>query len=249
MATPERFVSSGDLPGRARVQQVVDHAHTLFAPERGGSLSTVYPALAGADPEAFGLAVVSATGDASWPVTREVPFTIMSVAKPFVFALVGEQVGVEQVRRRVGVNATGMAFNSAYAIERDPPAAPTRWSTRARSPPPACAPGRDLEDRWSRLHEGLSRFAGHALPMDEATLESARATNHRNRGLANMMTSLGTLGGDPADAVDLYTRQSCLAVTARGSRRHGRDPRRRRHQPAHPRAASSTRRPPMPRSR
>ena len=58
------------------------------------------------------------------------------------------------------------------------------------------------------------RFAGRELHLDDATLESARATNHRNRALANLLTSLGALEGDPADAVELYTRQSCLAVSA-----------------------------------
>jgi glutaminase len=50
--------------------------------------------------------------------------------------------------------------------------------------------------------------------MDDATLASARATNHRNRGLANLLAGLGALDGEPTDAVELYTRQSCLAVTA-----------------------------------
>ena len=42
----------------------------------------------------------------------------MSVAKPFVFALVCEACGAEDVRQRLGVNATGLAFNSVAAIER-----------------------------------------------------------------------------------------------------------------------------------
>ena len=36
----------------------------------------------------------------------------MSVSKPFIFALVCEALGVEEVREKVGVNATGLAFNS-----------------------------------------------------------------------------------------------------------------------------------------
>ena len=214
MATPERFVSSGTLPGRLRVQQVVDDAHARYAAESGGSLSGVYPALAAADPEAFGLAVVSVTGDRVTSGDADAPFTIMSVAKPFVFALVGEAVGVQEVRRRVGVNATGLAFNSAYAVEREPSGRTNPMVNPGAIATTGLWPGRDLEDRWTRLHEGLSRFAGHPLPMDEATLESARNTNYRNRGLANLLVGLGALGGDPLDAVELYTRQSCLAVTA-----------------------------------
>jgi glutaminase len=36
----------------------------------------------------------------------------MSVAKPFVFALACTALGPEELRRRIGVNATGLPFNS-----------------------------------------------------------------------------------------------------------------------------------------
>jgi glutaminase len=43
---------------------------------------------------------------------RIVEFAIMSVAKPFVFALACTALGPEELRRRIGVNATGLPFNS-----------------------------------------------------------------------------------------------------------------------------------------
>ena len=42
----------------------------------------------------------------------------MSVAKPFVFALVCQVLGAEPVRQKLGVNATGLAFNSLTPVER-----------------------------------------------------------------------------------------------------------------------------------
>jgi glutaminase len=42
-----------------------------------------------------------------------------------------------------------------------------------------------------------------------------------NRSIANLLESRGALSGDPADAVDFYTRQSALAVTARDIARMG----------------------------
>ena len=138
----------------------------------------------------------------------------MSVAKPFVFALACEAIGIEAVRRRVGVNATGMAFNSAYAVERAPGG---RTNPMVNAGAIACTsllPGDGAEERWELLHDGLSRFAGHRLRLDEATLRSALDTNHRNRGLANMLAGVGALEGDPSEAVEVYTRQSCLSVNA-----------------------------------
>ena len=43
------------------------------------------------------------------------------------------------------------------------------------------APGATTDARWRFLLDGLSRFAGRPLAPDGDVLESAYATNHRNR--------------------------------------------------------------------
>jgi glutaminase len=210
----ERYTSAGRLPEAAEVQSAVDDAWRRFRASTGGALSTVYPALAAMDPQLFGIAVVGTTGRTFTAGDASTDFTIMSVAKPFVLALVVEDLGLHRVREVVGVNATGLPFNAIQAVERSP-----RGRTNPMVNPGAIATtslvaGPSPEARWARILEGLSRFAGRRLDLDEATLQSALSTNHRNRALANLLTSLGALDGDPGEAVDLYTRQSCLSVTA-----------------------------------
>ncbi len=211
--TPDRFVSSGRLPGRDTVQATVDEAYELFRGERSGALSNVYPALFSANPDHFGLAVVSTGGELATSGDARVPFTLMSLAKPFVFALVCDAVGIEAIRRLVGFNATGMAFNSATAVERDPHGRTNPMVNPGAIATASLVPGPNVESRWQRVQDVLSRCAGRPLVLDEGTLDSARATNHRNRALANMLTALGALHGDPDDAVEIYTRQSCLSIT------------------------------------
>ena len=75
-------------------------------------------------------------------------------------------------------------------------------------------PGASVEERWKFIYDGLCAFAGRPLVMDEETLESARATNHRNQGIARVLQSAGRIYTDPAEAVDLYTKQCCLNVSA-----------------------------------
>jgi glutaminase len=211
---PPRFVSAGRLPPPGAVRSVVEQAHRRYAGDRSGELSTVYPALGNADPDHFGVAVVTTAGGVTSAGDAEVPFPVMSVAKPFVFALVAAARGVAAIRERVGVNATGLAFNSVSAVERDPRGRTNPMVNAGAIATTSMAAGTGAEQRWRLLHDGLSRFAGHELPMDEATLASALAGNHRNRALANMLESFGTLEGDAGEAVELYTRQSCLSVTA-----------------------------------
>jgi glutaminase len=73
-------------------------------------------------------------------------------------------------------------------------------------------PGDDPEAKWRFIRDGLSRFAARELRLDDAVYTSASGTNHRNQSLAQLLTSLGRLYADPAEAVDLYTRQSCLSA-------------------------------------
>jgi glutaminase len=204
----DRLVSSGDLPRRVVVQEALDEAHALYVDDLTGELSTVYPALASADPAAFGLCVAGVSGEVASTGAAEHAFTIMSVAKPFVFAIACREHGVDEVRRRIGVNATGQAFNSASAVERSPDG---RTNPMVNSG--AIATTGLLAD-WPQVLDGLSAFAGRPLELDRPTLASALDANHRNRGLANMLAAAGAIDGDPARAVETYTRQSCLAVTA-----------------------------------
>jgi glutaminase len=210
----DRYTSAGRLPEAAEVQAAVDEAWRRFRDRSDGSASTVYPALAAVDAALFGIAVVGTAGPAYTAGDATTEFTIMSVAKPFVLALVIDDIGLDRVRELVGVNATGLPFNAIQAVERSPQGRTNPMVNPGAIATTSLVRGPSPDDRWARIAEGLSWFAGRGLALDEATLASALATNHRNRALANLLTSLGGLAGDPGEAVDLYTRQSCLAVTA-----------------------------------
>ena len=139
----------------------------------------------------------------------------MSVAKPFVFALVCATFGPEELRRRIGVNATGLPFNSLTAIEQAAEGRTNPMVNPGAIATTSLTPGATSDDRWAFIVDGLSRFAGRRLSLNEEVYSSASQTNHVNRSIANLLESRGALSGDPTEAVDLYTRQSCLAVTAR----------------------------------
>ncbi|WP_408647065.1 glutaminase [Tessaracoccus coleopterorum] len=136
------------------------------------------------------------------------------MAKPFVFALVCRALGASEARRRVGANATGLPFNSAAAVERSPDGRTNPMVNPGAMTATSLVPG-DGEAKWTAIVDGLSAFAGRELEVDEETYASASATNHVNRAAANLLHSRGVLGADPDLALDLYTRQSCLRVTAR----------------------------------
>ncbi|NLG20228.1 MAG: glutaminase A [Actinomycetales bacterium] len=179
-----------------------------------GQVSRVYPSLERARREHFGLGLVGVSGSVQEVGDSRVEFTIMSVAKPFAFALAAQQVGIDAVVRQVGVDATGLPFNSAYAVERTSDGRTNPMVNAGAIATTSLFTGATPEDRWEVLAEGLSRFAGHELEVDEEVLACARETNFRNRALAMLLRELRAIDVDPLETVDLYTRQSCLRVTA-----------------------------------
>jgi glutaminase len=124
-------------------------------------------------------------------------------------------VGVEDTRQKIGVNATGLAFNSLEGVERRPDGRTNPMVNSGAIATTSLVPGDTLEAKWTAIHNGLSRFAGHPLALNEDVYVSASETNYRNQSLARLLQSYGRIYMNPADAVDLYTRQCALSVSAK----------------------------------
>ena len=209
------YVSTGRLPPEQDVAALVDDAHHRYRDVQAGSVSDVYPALGRVSSDLYGVCVASVDGRVHAVGDAEVAFTIMSVAKPFTFALVCDVLGPDEIQRRVGVNATGLPFNSLEALAIDEDGRTNPMVNPGAIATASFAPGSSAAEKWRFARDGLSRFAGRELELDEETFASASATNHRNRELAAGLAERGGLGCDAVDALDVYTRQSCLDVTAR----------------------------------
>jgi glutaminase len=209
------YVSTGRLPPEQDVAALVDEAHRRYRDVGAGSVSDVYPALGRVVPGLYGICVASVDGRVHAAGDADVAFTIMSVAKPFTFALVCDVLGADEIQRRVGVNATGLPFNALEALAADEDGRTNPMVNPGAIATASFAPGSSAAEKWRWVRDGLSRFAGRELELDEGTYASASATNHRNRELAAVLAERGRLGCEPVDALDVYTRQSCLHVTAR----------------------------------
>jgi glutaminase len=209
------YVSTGCLPPPDRVTTLVAEAYNRFKSSAEGKNSTVYPALARVPSNLFGVCVAGTSGNVYAVGDAECEFTIMSVSKPFVFALVCQELGVEDVRQKIGVNATGLAFNSLAGIERNPDGRTNPMVNSGAIATTSLVPGATSKAKWNFIHEGLSRFAGRTLSVDDEVYLSASETNYRNRSIARLLQSYGRIYADPAEAVDLYTKQCALNVSAK----------------------------------
>jgi glutaminase len=158
--------------------------------------------------------VVSIRGEVYAVGDGDHEFAIMSVSKPFVFALLCQTLGADRARQELGVNSTGLPFNSLEAIDRGPDGRTNPMVNPGAIATTSLIPAATRDERWRLIHETLSRFAGRELSVNEEVYASASETNFRNRDIAQALHRAGRLGCEPAEAVDLYTRQCCLNVSA-----------------------------------
>ena len=207
-------VSTGSLPDRDRVTLAMTAAHARFREVQDGSVADYIPGLANADPALFGLSVVSVAGDSHDVGDANHPFSIQSISKAFVFALVAQELGHDEVLRRIGVDSTGLPFDSVMALELNGGAPMNPMVNAGALTTTSLVPGATPAAKWERIVEGLSKFAGRRLEVDEDVYASEAATNQRNQAIARLLQSYGSIDADPLETTDVYTRQCSLLVTA-----------------------------------
>ncbi|MGB3429568.1 MAG: glutaminase, partial [Burkholderiaceae bacterium] len=105
------------MPDLKLVRETLEEAHATFSDDRTGVVADYIPALARVSPDLFGISVVGVGGREVGIGDFDYMFSIQSISKPFVFALVCQEIGAETARDRIGVNATGLPFNSVMAVE------------------------------------------------------------------------------------------------------------------------------------
>ncbi len=209
------YVSTGHLPSPEMVKSLVSEAYELYRFDTAGANSQVYPALAKVPSKLFGVCVVATNGNIYPAGDAEYEFSIMSVSKPFVFALVCQTLGAEQVRRKLGVNATGLPFNSLAAIERSGDGRTNPMVNAGAIATTSLVPGATLEVKWQFIHDGLSRFAGRKLSLNTEVYASASKTNFQSQSIANLLRSYARIEMEPSEAAELYTKQCALNVSAK----------------------------------
>ncbi|MFG2594759.1 glutaminase A [Streptomyces sp. NPDC048462] len=195
------------------VTDALRELHTRFAGLRDGRLADYIPQLALAEPDAFGLALISMDGHRYSTGDVEVPFTAQSVSKPFVYALSLSEAGLDEVGRWVGAEPSGEAFN-AISLEPGTGRPANAMVNAGAIVTTALVPDTRDAPRFDRILDFLSRFAGRPLDVDEQVYASEALTGDRNRALAYLIRSAGPLPVDPVAAVETYFRQCAVRVTA-----------------------------------
>src|ERR1043166_7272285 len=191
----------------------LEQCHHDFAADDKGAVADYIPELSKADPAHFGISLATLDGHVYEVGDSNVPFTIQSISKPFVFALALDTLGAARVESAIGVEPSGDPFNSIRLNAENHP-----FNPMVNADAIACS-GLIHEAKgdgaFEYIREALGRFAGRTLGVDGAVYASETATGDRNRAIAYLLRTNAVLR-DRVDAIlDVYFRQCAILVTAR----------------------------------
>jgi len=210
VAAPVEAAES-DVVAADDLQWLVDEAYALFKDDTSGANANYIKILDTVPSELFGVVIVTADGKVFKAGDLDYRFSIQSVSKPFTAALVMSQQSPEVLREKIGVEPTGMAFNSklALAVYEDSVNPMVNAGAIAAV---SLVQADSEDDRWSKVLQNLSDFAGDDLPMLEDVFESEYNDCAGNRGIAHLLRNWGRLYCDPEEALKVYTKECSVGI-------------------------------------
>jgi glutaminase len=196
------------------IQTYLDTLHAELAQLRGGEVASYIPELSHADPDWFGIALVTVDGHVYQAGDSRQPFTVQSISKALVYGLALDDHGVDPVLAKVWVEPSGEAFNS---ISLEPGTGrPRNPMINAGAIATAGLVKREGPlDPMQRILATFARYTGHPAQVDEKVYRSEKETGHRNRAIAHLLLGHGILDRDPEEVLDIYFQQCSILVTAR----------------------------------
>jgi glutaminase len=196
-------------------QQLVEEAHKKFKNNNEGANANYIPVLDEVDSSLFGVVIVTADGKTYAAGDVDHKFSIQSVAKPFTAALVMEAQGIDAIREKIGVEPTGMPFNSIIAIEQNEQRSRNPLVNAGAIAAVSMVEAKNADERWQVILDGYSDFAGEPLKLLDDVYISEAETNFRNRAIAHLLYNYGRLYSEPLEATDVYTKQGSVGVSAK----------------------------------
>src|ERR1700744_321033 len=102
---------------KADIQAALDEAYNKFKDLKEGKNADYIKELANVDPNIFGIVLVTTDGTVYTKGDVDSRVSIQSVSKVFTMAKCIEELGPQAIQDKIGVDATGMRFNSIVAVE------------------------------------------------------------------------------------------------------------------------------------
>jgi glutaminase len=213
------FAATAQAQSGRDIQSALDVAYAKYRNLQEGANADYIPALAKVDSKIYGIALVTADGKVytAGDVASEV--SMQSISKVFTLAKVLEEQGPEAIANTIGVDATGMRFNSIVSVEFSQKALGGPEMNSLVNPgaiaTTSMVRGSGRDEIWNSILSSYSDFAGRRLSVDQEVFKSESDTNQRNQAIGYLMYAYGYIKSEPMRATDIYTEQCSVSVNAK----------------------------------
>ena len=199
----------------SQIKDAAQEAFDLYKTNTDGKNADYIPYLAKINKNLFGISICLLNGQTIQFGDTEYKFGIESVSKVHTAILVLRQYGAQQLLEKIGADATGLPFNSIFAIllENDHPSTPL-VNAGAIAACSMVKPMADPENKWKAIVDNITDLCGSAPQLIDELYKSESETNFNNRSITWLLKNYNRIYDDPTMSLDLYTRQCSLGITA-----------------------------------
>lgn len=200
---------------KAQIKQAVEEAYAECKDIKGGLNAHYIPYLANVNPNLFGISLTLLDGTVISVGDTDYKFGIESVSKVLTAILILKQYGADAVLKQIGADATGLPFNSIFAIllENDHPSTPL-VNAGAITACSMVKPQGDSWGKWEAIINNFEALCGSRSEVIDELYRSESETNFQNRSIAWLLKDYNRIYDDVPMSLDLYTRQCSVGITA-----------------------------------
>ena len=200
---------------KENIQKALDEAYSKFKDLKEGKNADYIKELANVDPNIFGIALITTDGQVYTEGDIQSMVSIQSVSKVFTMAKDLEDLGPQAIQDKIGVDATGMRFNSIVAVELQKGKEINPLVNPGAIAASSLIAGDDSATKWKNIVDIQSAFAGRQLSLNWPVYVSEAGDNLRNQAIAHLLYAYGRMYFDPVQSTDIYTKQCALNVNAK----------------------------------
>ncbi|MHA3789541.1 glutaminase A [Flavobacterium hauense] len=196
-------------------QGAIDKAYAKYKNLKEGKNADYIKELATVDSNIYGIAIVTADGKVYTAGDLTSRVSIQSISKVFTLAKVIEEQGPRAVADKIGVDATGLRFNSIVAVELQKGKEINPLVNPGAIAAVSLIKGNDSVAKWKNVLETHNAFAGTKLKLNMPVYISEAGDNLRNQAIAHLLLAYGRMYFDPVQSTDVYTKQCAINVNAK----------------------------------
>jgi glutaminase len=210
-AGKSKTATQPDMP----YQSAIDKAYEKYKDLKEGKNADYIKELANVDPNIYGIAIVTIDGQVFSKGDLNSRVSIQSISKVFTLAKVIDEQGAKVVMDKIGVDATGLRFNSIVAIELQKGKEINPLVNPGAIACVSMIKGADSAAKWKDIMQTHNDFAGTKLELNNPVYVSEAGDNLRNQAIAHLLLAYNRMYFDPVQSTDVYTKQCAINVNAK----------------------------------